>query len=192
MGSSTQIRRRLALLASGLLIVLGCAVAAVLAWPEPSSPQRLQAQARWAARPFAAYRIAVRVEFAGNVCAQELETSDDRSYRIIANSCRSSWLSTMTVARLFEISERLDQPIPCYATLQTCLCQRVRLGQIAYDSRLGYPALIAYRREVRPNLANLEYWRRLVTTRSAPSCGPSNQEVRIGVTSLTPLGGTRQ
>ena len=192
MRSATHTPARLALLACGLLSVLGCALAGLLAWAEPPPIQRMQAQARWSARPFGAYRVAVRVEFSGNVCTQELETSDDRRYRIIANSCRTSWLSVMTVARLFEISERLDQPIPCYTTMQTCLCHRVRVGEIAYDSRLGYPAQIAYRREVRPNLANVEYWRRFVVTRSMPNCGPTEQEVRIAITSLTPINSVGQ
>jgi hypothetical protein len=129
----------------------------------------------------------VRVEYSGNICSQELETSGDRIRRIISNNCRMSWLSLMTVSRLFEISQRIEHPAPCYATIQTCLCHRIRVGEVAYDAGLGYPTLIAYRREVRPNLAHMEYWKRVWETRRMPRCGPPDQDVRITITSLTPL-----
>jgi hypothetical protein len=63
----------------------------------------------------------------------------------------------------------------------------VRQGDVVYDTQLGYPLTIAYRREIRPNLLNADYWRRLVFSRQLPNCGPINQHVRIAVTALTPL-----
>jgi hypothetical protein len=149
--------------------------------------RRLDAQSRWGARPFGDYRISVRVEASGTICTQELETAGERVDRIISNNCRLSWLSLMTVARLFEIGERLEQPAPCYATLQTCLCHRIRVGEVRYDPALGYPSGISYRREVRPNLAGIEFWRRLWETHKLPRCGPTTQNVRIMIMSLTPL-----
>jgi hypothetical protein len=152
----------------------------------PPEAQRLGAQRRWAARPFANYRVSVRVEYWGNVCFQDIETESDRIHRIVRNDCRLSWLSVMTVARLFEISEGLEHPTPCYVASQTCSCYRVRIGEIAFDSQLGYPRAIAYRREIYPNLVYADYWKRLWQTRRLPDCGPISPVVKITVTSLTP------
>jgi hypothetical protein len=175
------------LAAAGMLIALASALVGALALPDPPVVQRLSAQTRWEARPFTGYRIAVRVEYSGNICSQELETAGEHIQRIITNNCRMSWLSLMTVGRLFEISERIEHPAPCYATLQTCLCHRIRVGDISYDAGLGYPVTIAYRRQVRPNLAHVEYWRRIWETHKLPRCNPADQDVRITITSLTPL-----
>ena len=88
---------------------------------------------------------------------------------------------------LFLIGERLDRPQPCYSLSQACTCTRVRQGDVVYDTQLGYPLTIAYRREIRPNLLNIDYWRRLLIFRQLPNCGIINQNVRIAVTALTPL-----
>ncbi|MEO7911789.1 MAG: hypothetical protein ABIV47_19250 [Roseiflexaceae bacterium] len=80
---------------------------------EQSAQSRLEAQRRWSARPFANYRVTVR------------------------NDCRMSWVALMTVARLFEISEGLEQITPCYVASQTCSCYQVRVGEIAYDRSLA-------------------------------------------------------
>lgn len=183
--SQTTSRRHLSAVAACSLF-LACALLVAVSLPSLPLVRRIDAESRWAERPFADYRIAVRVEASGTTCTQELETSGERIRRIISNNCRLSWLSLMTVARLFEISERLEQPAPCYATLQTCLCHRIRTGDVRYDARWGFPSTIVYRREVRPNLAGLEYWRRVWETHHLPNCGPSDQQVRIMIVALTP------
>ena len=132
----------------------------------------MDAQARWHARPFASYRIAIRVEYGGNSCTQELETQGEQLGRIVANSCRVSWIGLSTVARLFEISELLDRPTPCYTLVQSCSCYRVLQRAIAYDPQLGYPQAIVYRRVAQPNVTSPVYWRRLLDTRRLPVCGP--------------------
>jgi len=136
----------------GVLLLLGCGLLGLVGLPEYPSARRVDAQSRWSTRPFSSYQIAVRVEYGGNTCMQTIETQGEQLSRIVRNDCRLSWLSLLTVARLFEISERLEHPAPCYAAGQTCSCYRIRSGEIAYDAHLGYPRLIAYRREVRPNL----------------------------------------
>ncbi len=145
----------------GVLLLLGCGLLGLVGLPEYPSARRVDAQSRWSTRPFSSYQIAVRVEYGGNTCMQTIETQ--------------------------EISERLEHPAPCYAAGQTCSCYRIRSGEIAYDAHLGYPRLIAYRREVRPNLVHVEFWRRLWETRQLPRCGPALQEVTITITSLNPL-----
>jgi hypothetical protein len=181
------LRQRWMFIALVLVAIASCGATSALYWPQLSSHQRLQAQHRWLARPFSSYRIAIRVEYAGDICSQELETKGENLRRIVYNNCRPTWLGLTTVARLFEISERLDRPQPCYSLSQVCTCVRVRQGDIAYDPQLGYPVAISYRREIRPNFLNIDYWRRVMFSRQLPNCGPINQSVRIAVTALIPL-----
>jgi hypothetical protein len=178
--------KRWSFLAIAVLLIASCSLLTAQAWPEPPMARRLDAQRRWAERQFANYRVSVRVEYWGNVCSQEIESEGEKLHRIVRNDCRLSWLSLMTVARLFEISEGLEHPTPCYVAAQTCSCHRVRFGEIAYDPQLGYPRLISYRREIYPNLVHPAYWQRLWETRRLPECGPISPVVRITVTSLRP------
>jgi hypothetical protein len=180
--------RRFGLFSIVLLAIASCGLLTAQSWPTPPEARRQDAQRRWYARPFADYRVAVRVEFWGNVCSQEIETVGERIHRIVRNDCRLSWLSVMTVARLFEISEGLEHPLPCYVAAQACSCYRVRSGEIAFDPQLGYPRIIAYRREIYPNLVHAEYWKRLWQTRQMPNSGPISPVVKITVTSLKPRG----
>lgn len=174
-------------LALALLLVASCGLMSMLTAAAPASSPRLAAQQRWAARPFSSYRIAIRVDYGGSICTQELETKGEYLRRILRNNCRPSWLGLSTVLRLFEIGERLDRPQPCYALSQVCSCYRVLQGDIAYDTQLGYPAAIAYRREIRPNFLHADYWRRLLTSRQLPNCALVNQSVTIMVTAITPI-----
>jgi hypothetical protein len=178
--------KRLSLLAAALLLIASCGLLTAQAWPEHSAGRRLEAQRRWAARPFADYRVTVQGEYRGNLCAQDIESAGEKLHRIVRNDCRVALFSLMTVARLFEISAELEHPTPCYLASQTCSCYRVRAGDIDYDPQLGYPRSIAYRREIYPNLLHLDYWRRVWQTGRLPECGPIRPVVRIMVTSLGP------
>lgn len=179
--------RSAGLLLAVLLLVGSCVSIGMLSWSASPAQRRAEAQQRWVARAFASYRIAIRIEYGGNSCAQELETDGERLRRIVANSCRVSWIGVTTVARLFEISELLDRPTPCYSSLQSCSCYRVVQGSVAYDPQLGYPTSIVYRRQVQPNVTDFEYWRRLLSTRRLPTCGPNNYDVTINVVALRPI-----
>jgi hypothetical protein len=169
-----------------VLLIASCGVFAAQPWLEQPAARRLDAQRRWDARPFANYHVTVRIEYWGNVCSQDIESAGEKLHRIVRNDCRVSWLALMTVARLFEISEGLERPTPCYVTSQICSCYRVRAGEIGYDSLLGYPRIVAYRRQIYPNLAHADYWRRVVQDRQLPNCGPISPLVRITVLSLRP------
>ena len=177
---------RLSLLAVAVLLIASCGLLAAQSWPEHSAARRLEAQRRWAARPFADYRVMVRAEYSGNRCAQEIESAGERLHRIVRNDCRAAWFSLMTVARLFEISAGLDRPAPCYVAAQICSCYRVRVGAVTYDPQLGYPRNVAYRRQIYPNLLHIDYWRRAWQTGRLPECGPISPVVRITVASLRP------
>ena len=91
--------------------------------------RRLDAQRRWAERQFANYRVAVRVEYWGNVCSQDIESAGEKLHRIVRNDCRLPWFSLMTVAAV-GMRRGLERPTPCYIAAQACSCYRVRIGEI--------------------------------------------------------------
>jgi hypothetical protein len=182
-----NVRKPWNFLAIGLFVLVSFSLLSAQSWPELPTSRRLRAQRLWSERKFANYRVSVRVEYWGSVCSQEIEVEGEQLRRTVRNDCRLSWLSLMTIARLFEISESLDHPIPCFIATQTCSCYRVRSAEVAYDSQLGYPRTISYRREIKPNLLHLDYWRRLWETRRFPECEPTSPAVRITVTSVRPL-----
>jgi hypothetical protein len=182
----TQPITRQALIAGLVLFVLSCALLGARAWPQLPSELRAAAQSRWAARPFAAYRVGLRVEYWNRVCFQEIEVRDERVRRVISDTCLTSSFSMMTVPRLYQMSERLEQAPTCYADAQPCACRLMRIGKIEYDPRLGYPSQIVYRREAQPNWTHLDFWKHLWQQRELPACGTS-RTTRIIVISFAPL-----
>jgi hypothetical protein len=175
-----------ALIVSGIALLLSCTLLGVIDLPKTPGARRAAAQRRWEARPFSAYQLALRVEYWNRVCFQEIEVQGERVRRIVSDTCRMSWFSSLTVPRLFEISERLEQAPTCYPDSQPCACRLVRIGTIEYDPQLGYPSAIDYRREVQPNWWHPDFWKRLWERKDLPSCGPS-RVTRIVVSSFAPL-----
>jgi len=175
-----------ALIAAGMAVVLSCALLVAIDLPQTPGARRAAAQNRWAARPFSVYRLALRVEFLNRVCFQELEVQGERIQQIVNDTCRVSWFSSLTISRLFDISQRLEQAPTCYPDAQPCACRLLRLGSIDYDAQLGYPSAITYRREVQPNWWHADFWKRLWDRKKLPSCGPA-RITRIIVISFTPL-----
>ena len=82
--------------------------------------------------------------------------------------------------------ERLEQAPTCFPDGQPCACRLMRIGKIEYDSHLGYPRQITYRREAQPNWTHLDFWRHLWEQRDLPTCGTS-RTTRIAVISFAPL-----
>jgi hypothetical protein len=181
----TPLARRLAL----LLIVL-CALPssafAANALPMARTPLRLHAQARWAARPIENYRITVRVESQNRACFQEVESRNARN-AITRDSCRTFWLSALTVARLFDLSSRLERAPECSPAIQRCACERLRIGGATFDERLGFPTQVSLQRWVRPNPGHFDFWRHLAEQRALPTCGEFGSLVRLTVVAFTPL-----
>src|SRR5690349_18324203 len=97
----SALRQRWLMFGLALLVLASSEVLGVWLGPQPIASQRLQAEQRWHARTFSSYRIAIRVEYAGDVCSQELETQGENLLRIIHNDCRPNWLGLTTVRRLF-------------------------------------------------------------------------------------------
>src|SRR4051812_24035693 len=125
-------------------------------WPQTHHAQRLAAQELWAARPFTNYRVTIAIERMQQVCVQELEVRDERA-QAINDTCDISWLSSMTVPRLFEFSSWMEHAPDCYPSSGNCSCERVRIGRIVYDPQLGYPQQIVWERRVEMNLDNLDF-----------------------------------
>jgi hypothetical protein len=177
---------RRALLAGMVLFILIGGLLAMATLPLTPRDLRLAAQRRWSARPFVNYRLAVQVVFANSLCLQELEVHGIQP-TMLRDTCEQSWLSALTVARLFELSERLEYSPVCYFSSQNCVCQRLRIGQAIYDPSLGYPRLITWQRTARPNWRHPDYWKRMWETRTLPNCATIGNRLEITVISLTPL-----
>jgi hypothetical protein len=174
------------LLICGLLFLLSCLLLGTITWPETPSMRRTAAQGRWAARPFASYRIALRIEFLNQVCFQELEVQGERVAQIVSDTCQASSFSSLTIGRLFEISERTEQAPTCYSDSEPCACQQLRISKIDYDKQFGYPLGIVYQRVVQPNWTHFDFWKRLWARRTLPSCGLTCS-TRIVVLSFAPI-----
>ncbi|MBC8078146.1 MAG: hypothetical protein H7Y32_18860 [Chloroflexales bacterium] len=169
-----------------VLCVLPAGVAFAATAPLARTPLRLAAQARWSARPFENYRITVRVESQNRACFQEVEIRGARN-AITRDSCRTFWLSALSVARLFDLSSRLERPPECSPVVQSCACQRLRIGAASFDERLGFPTQVSLQRWVRPNPGHFDFWRQLFEKRALPACGASGALVRLTVVALTPI-----
>lgn len=149
--------------------------------------RRSNAEVRWAAQGIADYRLLVQVEQAFGTCLQEIEVYHDSAPALIRDTCSPTWLSRLTVRRLFEISQRLERASDCYPSSGSCVCQRQRIGDVRYDPGTGFPQMIEWRRELRPNWQHGDFWRRLFEIRELPRCQLATQQTRITVLSLTPL-----
>lgn len=174
-----------------LLLTLALFIAAygllgMMPWPQTRHDQRLGAETLWNTRPFANYRVTVQIERLQHVCFQELEVQGDKVHTL-NDTCDMSWLASMTVSRLFELSSWMEQGPDCYPSVGNCSCQRVRLGRIAYDPQLGYPREIVWQRKVQANVDHLDFWQRLWEAQSLPNCSAAMRPVRIVVLSLAPL-----
>jgi hypothetical protein len=166
-------------------LVLSCALMAV-AIPETRGTRRASSVERWDARPFRDYRVVVQVSFTGRTCFQEIEVRDGAEY-LAYDSCGSSWLATLSVSRLFELSQRLERPAECFPSSRNCVCHRLRVGSIHYDEELGFPTTITWRRELRANWQHPDYVVRLIETRDLPNCASPNRALNLSVVSLTAL-----
>lgn len=148
--------------------------------------RREAAQQVWKEQSITSYHIVVRAFFAGRVCAQEIEVRETRQY-LLRDTCNSSWLSSLTVDRLFELSSRLEAGPECFPSRQDCVCHRVRIGSIEYDPVHGFPEIIGWRREMQPNWQHPAYWKRVWETHELPNCTSPVRTLRLEVVSLTPL-----
>jgi hypothetical protein len=169
-----------------LITALGCTLMGMAAMPLSRSAQRLEGERLWREHAVADYRVVVQVAFTGRTCFQEIEVRGTWK-SITYDTCGSTWLSTLSVPRLFELGKRLEVPAECFPSGRNCVCHRLRVGTIEYDSELGFPDLIVWRRELRPNWNHPDYLLRLWETRELPNCSSPTRPLSLTVISLTPL-----
>ncbi|MFQ3632691.1 hypothetical protein [Roseiflexus sp.] len=168
------------------LAALSLGLIASGAIPATYVERRETAQQLWKSQSITSYHIVVRAFFAGRVCAQEIEVRGTRQY-VLRDTCNSSWLSSLTVDRLFELSARLEAGPECFPSQRDCVCQRVRAGSIEYHPDHGFPSTIGWRREMQPNWQHPAYWKRVWQTHELPNCASPVRSLRLEVVSLTPL-----
>lgn len=188
--SSSMGRSGIRLLRSLLLGVaaalLSCVLLALVlpqAPPDERVRERTAAEARWAARPFARYRLVLQDRF----CHQDVEIHGDQVVTVFRNTCEHpAW----TIADLFRLIAR-DQTvsIPCIA--MGCACDDILTVRATYDPTLGYPQTIRVRVHATPNWRHPDYWKRAWMMKSLPNCDVlMDGSKTIKVHALTPLPGS--
>jgi hypothetical protein len=172
---------------------LGMLVCMALLIAMATAPQgfRIGARERWSAVGYDSYRVALRVEYRGTNCYQQLEVHAGQVPRALRNTCEAAWLDMLSVPELFDFANQIET-IPaarCMPSTANCMCQRVfSARQIDYDPVLGYPVLVLSRSYVRPNWTSVDFWENLITTGSPPNCGgPAPRRLTIQVLALTPM-----
>lgn len=176
---------RVVLTGLGVLVIFTGVVLSLVAWTIAPRDQRVAAEARWQRMAPADYRISVRVHSSSFSCEQQLQVRDAEVITF-SDTCRRVWLGKLTVQRLFELSERLEQPPECFPWPQNCFCQRARIGTISYDPQSGLPTRLAWQRDLHPNWFHVDYWRYVMRHHGLPSCGPLTQNAEIEVVGFDP------
>jgi hypothetical protein len=181
MANLRSVDRRVWLPASGAvaLLVLGCALAGVLAAGDAAAGAALDAaRGRWAARGFADYRLVVQDER----CAYEVVVRGERVSALPRDSCNGQMRS---VSGLFAIIER-DREVTPNCGVSSCPCEAVTRVRASYDATLGYPTKIEIFVTTRPNWARSETWRLFLTTGATPRCDAVNRR-SLQVLAVEPL-----
>jgi hypothetical protein len=171
----------------GLALVAFGSGVTLMQTPSLEPLTRQQAQGRWDARPYRDYRLVVQIERLEVTCFQELNVRVGREVEVVRDTCQQSWLSRMTIARMFELSERLDLPPECFPSSSDCACQRVRVGQTEFNSELGYPVRLEWQRVLQPHWQHVDYWRTAIERRALPSCSSTVQPIRITLLHIAAL-----
>ncbi|HMO60395.1 MAG TPA: hypothetical protein PKA05_08075 [Roseiflexaceae bacterium] len=168
------------------LMVMSVGLIGATSAPTPLPARRIASAALWESRPAPNYRMVVQVMINGRNCLQEVEVQHAQR-RLLHDTCGTSWVSALTIDRLFELSERLERAPECFPSAANCVCRRMRVGEVTYDPALGYPGSVSWRRELRPNFEHPDYWVRLWNTRTLPACTASSRPLSMTVVSMTLL-----
>jgi hypothetical protein len=178
---------RWTLIISVFLLLSSCIL---IDWISPAhrlGARRVAAQELWATRPFSGYQLVLRVEYLNQICRHTIEVRGEQMQKLLNSTCQPGPFSLLSITRLFELSQRLEQPPLCYAD-SPCVCHLLPSGTVSYDQRLGYPAEIVYQPTIEQNWAHVDFWKRAWEIQGNPSCGSGSLEsLHISVTSLVPL-----
>jgi hypothetical protein len=169
--------------------LLACALLAPAAGGPAYASDLAAAKARWAARPFSAYRLVVREQTNASSCRQAVEVRDEKIDRVLENRCVR--LPSWTVTNLFTWAEQSSDPASrCYPSAITCVCHKTYSLRADYDPLLGYPRSIIHAWSLRLNWAYLGHWKRLWRTGELPACANVARFVEgyvsVSVVSLVP------
>jgi hypothetical protein len=154
--------------------------------PITPAERRANAYQRWKDQALERYEIALYVDFLDQSCFQKLEIEGNRINNVIADTCKTSSSTAMTIDRLFELSERAELPSSCYADGEPCACKQVRYGHVSYDKDLGIPTEISYGRLVTYNPSHLDFWKSIAKRKNLPEC-KLQRTTDIAVISFSPV-----
>jgi hypothetical protein len=177
------------------LLVLGL-VGMLICWElltamaRPPSTHQAPGRARWAAQGLGSYRVTLRIEYRGEACMQQLEVRSGQSPLPLRNTCKLAWLNLLSVPELFDLAEQIEEipPTRCYPSSRDCVCERFfSARQIEYDARMGYPALVLSRSELRPHWTGIDFWNHVLETATMPTCGASVRRLTVEVLALTAI-----
>jgi hypothetical protein len=163
------------------LIALVCVVAGVLAAGiSPRARAVDAAEARWRARPFAAYVMSMEELN----CGLDVEVRDERVVRTsLWNRCQRD---ARTVSELFALVRRNgDTGARCIT--QGCACDDRIWVDAEFDAALGFPRRIAVRIAAEPNWLHPDTWRYLAANGRPPACAMMQGDKLIRVLALTPV-----
>jgi hypothetical protein len=163
----------LLLLSGAGLLLVGRAVQA-----PASDPALIEARARWAARPFEAYRLVAQFD----TCYYDVTVRREQVHGGLRDSC---FTQARSIGGLFDVIARDGQVTP-NCGVRTCTCEAITSVHAEYHPTLGYPTTIMIMVETRPLWSSLDTWRTLIETRAAPVCNVHNQRA-ITVLHVEPL-----
>jgi len=167
-------------LAGGIALLLagGGALAAA---PTTARARLAAAHARWALRPFDAYRLVV--EESAVRCRQDVAVRAEEVVKRFSDTCRTvPW----TISGLFTLAER-NHSTRYRCVDQGCACDTVMTAHVFYDSQLGYPDRLEFHWAIEPNISHPDFWRQLLAGRAVPQCRVMTYNQTIQVISLTPM-----
>ncbi|HWQ14424.1 MAG TPA: DUF6174 domain-containing protein [Roseiflexaceae bacterium] len=164
------------------LLALACPLAALAAYG-PLSPRAralAAAEARWRARPFAAYVMSLEELN----CGLDVEVRDERVVRAaLWSRCQRD---ARTVSELFALVRR-DGARGARCITQGCACDDRLRVDAEFDPALGYPRRIEVRVAAEPNWLHLDTWRYMAANGRPPACAMMQGDKLIRVLALTPL-----
>ena len=166
----------------GIMVGVLAAGVLLMAPVQPrGQPELDAARARWAARPFSRYRLALEIGSLG--CKQELEVDGERVVAVRKNTCHAV---EFTVSQIFDAIERDIRTRNGRCGTNGCGCDGVQQVEAIYDSRLGFPVSKQVALNAAARWRFPEYWRHRLAGGLCTSREQSHE--RVTVIALQPIG----
>jgi len=176
------VTRRTYILGVAAALLAGLLVAATLALSLPAQKPGLSAaRSRWAARPFARYRLVVAQDH--NRCRHESEVRGARVARVLSNPCGLPDRSIDDLLALIDAAPTVVYPCVAHG----CACETVVGLEGIYSEQFGYPRALGRRWVVRANWRHPDFWRYLRDELALPPCRKDTFITTIDVLAITAL-----